>query len=820
MKSLPIVIERTSPTHRVLQLRGPVVMLLGFYLYIVNVVENFSAIRWAIAVTLAMAILGLNIVTGYSGQISIGHSAFFGIGAYTTMILIADHGWPFLATLPVAGALGFLVGAVIGIPGAADPWPLPVVDHARARRWPSRRSSSRTTSSASTSPASPAAATARSSAVATSRRHGLPLEPAVVGAGRLDDERLGLHDGLRDRDRHVRVDLEPRSAAGSVAGWSPCATTRPAPPCRVCTRRSTRCWPSPPARSSPRSAEVASRWQSTTIGPDTFGLQRSIEFIAGLVIGGVATILGPAIGGLLVEWLPYWAFEVDWPLLGKLEGPQAGILYGVILVSSSSSCPAASCTELRHLRSKVVVFVPRLPAPERDRRDTERPAAAPQPDHARQRDVVDPKHPTNNEGEVPMRQRSARVESDLPPRSACRSSPLRVAATTTAARRPALRPRRDATEAPPETTAPQRRTRPPLRPRVDRGTDTSVASTEPAAEAFPGPTDNCPADTTEALADGAPVKIGFIGPQTGPLAAFGVIGQGMKVYFDKINAEQDGVDGHLIEVVTKDDALRPGEVGTCRAGGARGRQDLRLGVPDRYAERGRHAATPRRRMCATSTRRHRLPELGRPGKLPVDDRWHSVVHGRVPGLGGVHQDRSSPTPRRSRSCRSTTTSARPTRRALGEALPAAGYEIVADLAHEATSDLSNEVTQILASGPDVIIGGTTSTFCTSLMTLARQGGFTGPIINSYTCQSIQQFMVPAGEAAANVFTLVVAKDPSDPVVRRRRRRQAVPRRRGRVRAGHRCIGRQRLHGLQRRLSTLSMRSHVQPRWREASLVRT
>ena len=77
---------------------------------------NFSALRWAIAVTLAIAILGLNIVTGYSGQISVGHSAFFGIGAYTTMILVADHGWPFLATLPVAGALGFAVGFVLGIP--------------------------------------------------------------------------------------------------------------------------------------------------------------------------------------------------------------------------------------------------------------------------------------------------------------------------------------------------------------------------------------------------------------------------------------------------------------------------------------------------------------------------------------------------------------------------------------------------------------------------------------------------------------------------------------------------------------------------------
>ena len=121
--------------------------------------------------------------------------------------------------------------------------------------------------------------------------------------------------------------------------------------------------------------------------------------------------------------------------------------------------------------------------------------------------------------------------------------------------------------------------------------------------------------------------------------------------------------------------------------------------------------------------------------------------------------------------------------ALNELLPAAGLEIVADVVHEPTSDLSNEVTQLLASDPDIIIGGTTSTFCTSLMTLARQGGFTGPIINSYTCQEIQSFMVPAGEAAANVHTLVVVKDPADPAyaddpddaaVPRGRRRRTAP----------------------------------------------
>jgi ABC-type branched-subunit amino acid transport system substrate-binding protein len=100
--------------------------------------------------------------------------------------------------------------------------------------------------------------------------------------------------------------------------------------------------------------------------------------------------------------------------------------------------------------------------------------------------------------------------------------------------------------------------------------------------------------------------------------------------------------------------------------------------------------------------------------------------------------------------------------ALNELLPAAGLEVVADIVHEPTSDLSNEVTQLLAADPDVIIGGTTSTFCTSLMTLARQGGYTGPIINSYTCAEIASFMEPAGEAAANVFTLVTQKDSGDP----------------------------------------------------------
>jgi branched-chain amino acid transport system permease protein len=63
-----------------------------------------------------IAILALNIVTGYTGQISIGHGAFMAVGGYTTAILTHDHRWNDLATLPVAALIGFGAGVVVGLP--------------------------------------------------------------------------------------------------------------------------------------------------------------------------------------------------------------------------------------------------------------------------------------------------------------------------------------------------------------------------------------------------------------------------------------------------------------------------------------------------------------------------------------------------------------------------------------------------------------------------------------------------------------------------------------------------------------------------------
>jgi branched-chain amino acid transport system permease protein len=63
-----------------------------------------------------LAILGLNLLTGFNGQFSLGHSAFYGIGAYTAAILMHNYDIGYLWTLPAAGGVCFVVGFLFGLP--------------------------------------------------------------------------------------------------------------------------------------------------------------------------------------------------------------------------------------------------------------------------------------------------------------------------------------------------------------------------------------------------------------------------------------------------------------------------------------------------------------------------------------------------------------------------------------------------------------------------------------------------------------------------------------------------------------------------------
>ena len=68
------------------------------------------------AIYLAIAAMGLNLLTGFNGQVSIGHGFFYGVGAFTSAILMVDHGWTYEATIPVGLVLTGLIGLLVGLP--------------------------------------------------------------------------------------------------------------------------------------------------------------------------------------------------------------------------------------------------------------------------------------------------------------------------------------------------------------------------------------------------------------------------------------------------------------------------------------------------------------------------------------------------------------------------------------------------------------------------------------------------------------------------------------------------------------------------------
>jgi branched-chain amino acid transport system permease protein len=79
-------------------------------------VGNYRTFQLTLVLVYAIALLGLNILTGYNGQISLGHGAFYAIGAYTAAILMDKLGAPYWATLPAAGAVCLVAGFLFGLP--------------------------------------------------------------------------------------------------------------------------------------------------------------------------------------------------------------------------------------------------------------------------------------------------------------------------------------------------------------------------------------------------------------------------------------------------------------------------------------------------------------------------------------------------------------------------------------------------------------------------------------------------------------------------------------------------------------------------------
>jgi branched-chain amino acid transport system permease protein len=78
--------------------------------------KNFFLFQLTLAMIYAIAILGLSLLTGFNGQFSLGHSAFFALGAYTAAIMMDHWGISYIWTLPVAGIVSMVFGFLFGLP--------------------------------------------------------------------------------------------------------------------------------------------------------------------------------------------------------------------------------------------------------------------------------------------------------------------------------------------------------------------------------------------------------------------------------------------------------------------------------------------------------------------------------------------------------------------------------------------------------------------------------------------------------------------------------------------------------------------------------
>jgi branched-chain amino acid transport system permease protein len=361
---MPKLIEKGSPAHRLWQVLGygGVAVLI---IWIATSQPDFRVQRFSLVAALTVAVLGLNLVTGYSGQISLGHSAFFGFGAYMSAILVADYGWPFYATLPVVLLSGALIGFIVGLPALRiRGLYLALVTLALAIAFPSI---------AKISQLSDLTGGANGKTVDSFRAWEAPgwlpfdvnsdgwrfLVLCITGAVLF----LLASNVTRSRVGRALLAVRDNETGAAVSGVYPAG------------------WKTSAFAVSAGFAAVGGSLQVLAIpvvGPETGGFVVAIELITGLVIGGLATISGAVIGGLAIVWLP--ELTKNWggylPLFDEADAPLlANAAYGILLIAVVFVMPGGIVWFIRFVRSKFVRFVPRLPAASSVPEDAPAPAA-------------------------------------------------------------------------------------------------------------------------------------------------------------------------------------------------------------------------------------------------------------------------------------------------------------------------------------------------------------------------------------------------------------------------------------------------------------
>lgn len=108
--------ERGRARSEMLWFGAGAALFVGLLCILPFALRNYQIFQWTLVLVYAIALLGLNVLTGYNGQISLGHGAFYAIGAYVAAILMDRFAVPYWATVPAAGGVCLIAGLLFGFP--------------------------------------------------------------------------------------------------------------------------------------------------------------------------------------------------------------------------------------------------------------------------------------------------------------------------------------------------------------------------------------------------------------------------------------------------------------------------------------------------------------------------------------------------------------------------------------------------------------------------------------------------------------------------------------------------------------------------------
>jgi branched-chain amino acid transport system permease protein len=318
---------------------GAVVVLGTILLVLPQQYQAFRVNQFNLVITYAIAALGLNLLTGYNGQISVGHGAFYGVGAYTTVILVADYGWPHLGTVAVAAAITFLLGMLVGLPALRiHGLYLALVTLALATVFPQiivRFSDFTGGTQGKRIPRGDAFVAPDWTGLADDQwRYYVLLTFAVVAF-------VLVRNLVRSRAGRAIIAIRDNPTAAATLGVHVSAY-------KVLV-----------FGVSAMLAGVAgslSTFYSPFVSSGQYNINLSIFILVAVVVGGASTIMGPAVGAFLVVFVPVWLDDFDAP------AELSPIVFGASLILLMMVAPGGILGLVRRLTAWVKRRTARTPS--------------------------------------------------------------------------------------------------------------------------------------------------------------------------------------------------------------------------------------------------------------------------------------------------------------------------------------------------------------------------------------------------------------------------------------------------------------------------